>query len=302
MEIIEEIDERIRKAVQESLGLATQVLKITQDIENEIIRIYDASPKNGDIEKTFYVGDLRVVFKHHFIGNEPKNSFNDIGKNGYAFDENTIYLYNESSCGEEIDLNSLFDSVQHEVEHYWQSKNSKKKFSTSKYQRIVDGMRSSNNVIYTVCFLLYLSRRIEIDAYVNGAYNILKRYNYTTYKEFIEKTDLIKIFKVLGNIENDIKNFKENTPIFRMAEIYVKDNGILNNGINKKKLLILLDNTRKYLYKKIGRAWAYYVKEGDRILTEEDIKKMNSFEKKIHNITAHAERMRLEGKENNILY
>lgn len=294
-------ENKLRDIISESLGIAAKVITMTNEIEDNIISLYDSSDNNTNINETFYVGDLRVFFRHYYVDNDYElNDYEYV--NGYSYSNNTLYLTYSSVKGEDLNLEYLIDTIQHEVEHYWQCKNAKKDFHTSKYQAIVDGRDSRNIFLSNICLLFYFNNRFELDAWVNGSYNLLRKLNLKTYKEYIEQTELKTLFETLENIEKSIKTINEKSQNFLMAKNYIKKYNIFKKEFSKENLLLLLNRIEDYLYKKIGKAWIYYVKEGKRDLTNEEIEKLSLPEKRLYYAAKHNEKMMLEGKKNDIIY
>ena len=294
-------EDKIRRIVNEALGIARNVVNITNIIENKIIEIYDLSDGSEDIDTTFNVNDLKVVFKHYYVDNDSDLEKYDF-VNGYSYKENTLYLTYGSVRNKTFDLNLLIDTIQHEVEHYWQCKNASKGFYTSKYKAIIDGKKSENRFLSCVCTLFYFNNRFEIDAYVNGAYNILRKLNCDTYKEFIEQTDLKNLLNLLSYIEETIKTTNSSSQSFLIAKNYIKKNNVFKRDFTNDNLLKVLNRVRNYLYEKIGKAWVYYVEERSKGFTNEEIEKMNSVEKKLYYASKHSRKMKLEGRKNDLLY
>lgn len=291
-------EEKIRRIVKEELGIARKVINIVNQIENKIMELYN----RGTYDSTFYIDDLKVVFKHIFTDNYDFVSLEDF-KNGYDYETNTIYLTNSSKKGESIDLSPLIDTIQHEVEHYWQCKKSNKCFITKKYQAITNGLYRSNRALFYLCKLFYLNNKFELDSYVNGAFNVLRKLNCNTYKEFIENTELKDLFSSFSDLKTmllDNNFYKTNEFVF--AKEYILKNKIFKKELNRDNLLKVLKNIEDYVYKKIGKAWIYYVEEGIKDFTNEEIKKMSSFERKLYFASKHSEKMKLEGRENGLLY
>lgn len=294
-------EDRIREIVIETLGIATKVINMTNVIEDKIFEIYKMSDGHSDIEVVFYVDELKVEFKHYYVNNIEELNYFDF-KNGYSYGDNTLYLTYGSVVGDTINLKYLVDTIQHEVEHYWQCKNAGKSLYNNKQEALIDGKTSKNNYIRMFCVLFYLSNKFEIDAYVNGAFNVLRKLNCRTYKEFVEQTELKNFFGELKNIEDLIENGNFNSPEFLICRDYFSRYGFSNKQLTKGNLLKVLNNIREYAYKKIGKAWIYYVKEGTKEYTNEELEKMNPLERKLYHAAKHNEKMRLEGRKDDLVY
>ena len=259
-------EKQFQKILSEELGIADKVVCISKIIEK---KIFTSIEQNHSI--TFKANDLNIVFKiHNFNTIEElykKYSSNEI-LDGYSYSENTLYLSYIKLNGypkyEQMD--AIKSTIQHEVEHYWQSKNAKKSLSTTQYQHIVNGLYSNNLIISTICKIIYYSKHIEIDAHVNGAYNQSKEKNILSFDEFIEKTDLFQLFKTFKENEKSIDKWNYESYYFYDAVKYIKQTNILKfNTIQEliSKLKDILLKSKKYLIRKTARAYTLYVKNNE---------------------------------------
>lgn len=259
-------EEQFKHLINEELGIVNNVVKITKLIQNEVFKALD---KGKDI--TFNINDLKVVFKIHNI-NSIEELYEKYGsgeiKDGYSYNENAVYIsyINFKDFDRYEQIISLKNTIQHEVEHYWQCKNANKSFVTKQYNNITNGLYNDNPIISTICKILYYAKHIEIDANVNGAYNELENLNITTYDEFIEKTTLSKLFNVFKENGNALRNWNINSFYFFDAVNYIKKNRIIGFETPEQlldKLYNIFLESKEYLIRKCARAYTLYVKNNE---------------------------------------
>lgn len=175
-----------------------------------------------------------------------KNSVDD----GYSFNEETIFIKIFYINGEFYN-DGVYDTIQHEVEHYWQCKRRGGSLSSSHYQNVRNLLGSEDKFENLLGQILYFSKHFEIDAYVNGAYNIAIKYNLfvPTLNDFIEMTTIKFLIEKLKELRREVEKF--NFEKYGFKEIQkLKKNLTLVNNLNKEQLIKLIDRTYKYLIAK----------------------------------------------------
>ena len=259
-------ERQLYEIINEELGIANQVVNISKKIEE---KIFTAIEQNHSIN--FKINDLNVVFSiYNFNSVEElyeRYSNNEI-RDGYSYSENTLYLsyINLNGYPKYEQMTNLKNTIQHEVEHYWQSKNAKKSLSTTQYQHITNGLYSNNLIVATICKILYYAKHIEIDANVNGAYNESNGKNITTFDEFIEKTGLSHLFETFKENEKAIDKWNYESYYFYDAVKYVKKNNIIKFNTIQELIIKLKDvllKSKEYLVRKTARAYTLYMKNNE---------------------------------------
>lgn len=102
---------------------------------------------------------------------------------------------------------SIYDRVQHELEHLFQEIQKEESFPSSELKKLVNrglGMRIKEPNIFKASFILYCSRQYEQDACANGLYNWLQ--NGTTDKNAIVRNSaLVKNRRICLNYINELE-------------------------------------------------------------------------------------------------
>lgn len=258
-------EHQFKEFLNEKLGIAKKVVEISQEIEKKVYAFLDEEKNN-----TFFAirEDLNVCLKkltyssiEEFYLDYDVNPH--IYKNGYSYNEKAIYLtfliINNVLCGDNIK-----NTIQHEVEHYWQCKQSGKSLSTPQYQKIATLMLSDNPYISVISKLLYYSKKFEIDAQVNGAYNEIKTIIINiTPNEVFQNTELGQLKKTLFDIKKAVESWDYESYAVMQAlntlNINEKIKHKRNKPLTKKKLITIINNTIDYFFKKTAKILALHI-------------------------------------------
>lgn len=278
------LEEQIENVINEELGIADEVIKLTNLIEKQVYSLIG----QGVNEKTFNVktelSDVNVdyTFKEFNTKEELVSWFNETRRyDGYSYKENTIYLsiYMLDGKLDKIDLN---DTIMHECNHYWECKKSGKDQYNDVYGIITNGISNRNPCISTLCEILYYCDEHEINSFVNGTYStaMKNKKHYNSYKQFIADNSVNKPYLLLRNAEKTINRYKrENVVYYLLAEFWFVNNGIFDCETNEvgDKIISITKYAYNYLIKKIGKAFALYttkLKEYEEKAQEAKIKMM----------------------------
>ena len=145
-------EQQFNTLLNEELGIAKNVIAISDNIEKIVFPFLDS--------------DEMKLSESYYKNPEPF-------KNGYSKDDKTIYLPFITIDGI-LSVDNIENTIQHEVEHYWQCKNKKTPLSTNHYQELVSLIDNNNPYISTIAEIIFLSKKFEIDAEINGAFAELK--------------------------------------------------------------------------------------------------------------------------------
>lgn len=251
---------KLLELIKEEMGIADEVTRISKDIERRFFAEVGDMTENKS--GAFYVDDLKVVWKLLVFDNsETFSDWYSVNykeyKNGYSRDENTLYM-TIIKTGGEVNINDILDTIQHEVEHYYQIKMKNGSLSTDKYQTAVSHFRSHNMYLSNFSKLIYFSKRFEIDAYVNGAYNAASNGDVSTYEEFVQSTELKNLLSTIQTNKKFFTNAPFDTPEFYTLVGFIRKEEFFNFKDEKdlrRKLLEICDETYDYFLKKSARAW-----------------------------------------------
>ena len=145
-------EEQIRYIISEELGIAKEVVNLTNTIETKIVQLMSNNIDRDVFTVKTELSELTVdyLFKVFKSLDEYYDWYNVTRrKNGYSYTENTIYL-TVLKVGNYINNEDLVDTIQHECSHYWECKSSGKNIGSNKYQSIIRGIENRNPVISTI--------------------------------------------------------------------------------------------------------------------------------------------------------
>ena len=276
-------EQQLKNLITEKLGIAKKVVEISNQVEKFVYSFLDCEDINQNIE---ICEDLKLSLKKLFYAtieefySEYEND-NSIYKNGYSFNDKTIYLTfivinNILNIGDNIE-----NTIQHEVEHYWQCKQKGGTLSSKHYQEITSLVNSDNYYISTIAKLLYYSKNFEIDAQINGAYNeIKKRDDINDIDDVFKSTELGAIKMVLTNIKNTVQSWDYNQYNVAHALNFINVNEKIRKRkckpFTKKRLVKIIEKTIDYFYRKIAKMFTLYIEN-------KKMKKVNSLKNNIEN-------------------
>lgn len=261
------LEEQIDNIINEELGIADEVVKLSDLIEKKVYCYLN----NGITEKTFNVktglSDVNVdfVYKDFKTTEEAMDWINESGRffDGYSYDTNTIYL-SLYFVGGVMNTFDVTDTITHECNHYWECKKAGRTMHTDVYTTIYNGIRNRNPVISTICNLLYYSNRVEINAFVNGTFSTAlskKNKKYANYKEFIKDNGINELYVFLKNSQKTLSKYDTDNPYFFSAAYWLVGNGVLHCDVNNvlPTLKMITNKSYNYLIKKISKAYALYM-------------------------------------------
>ncbi|MBR6516922.1 MAG: hypothetical protein IKT40_08830 [Bacilli bacterium] len=277
-------EEQVKLILAEELGIAKKVVNLTQEIQNNI---FD-SLNNNITNDNFLVdsNNLTISWKVIEFNNESELYSwldNNIDQyiNGYSKEKQTIYL-TMLSINQTIDIDNLKDTIQHEVHHYYQESKKPKNKNQEAYNEVIKNFNAINPYLMHFARLMYFNNKFEIEAYVNGAYNVSINKDIESFDDFINSTDLKRIKEILNDGYNFFKNCDFNSYSFASLLVFIKKyNFIKNNGdlkMLRDNILKLYNNLYQYFIKKASRAYALIIKEKEKYkldFEKEKIKNLN---------------------------
>lgn len=148
---------------------------------------------------------------------------------------------------------TLYDTVQHELEHSFQEENIGSSFSDKPLYIIAKEFRKNSNTEAkkNVGEILYLTYQAEQDGFVNGLYALLKN-NYegskiqTSY--VFEMSDIYGVLERMAELQTYIVNNKDNKDLIEAIAELKK-----SSHIGYSRLITIIDDAIKRLRKKIAR-------------------------------------------------
>ena len=248
-------EEQFQQILNEELGIAKEVPKASKELKKEL---FTRIENNHSGEFNF----LDILVKYNVYSFENETDFLDWFDstydyvNGYSYDDKTLYLTIIQIAGD-YNVASINDTIQHELEHYYQTKMAGHNFTNSAYDNAVKKMNEYNAYIKHISRIEYYSNHIEIDAFVNGAYYAVQDMNITDYDTFIESTDLQRVRDSLKDAYNFFISANFSGLFFNEMLEFIKRNGYYNNCVN-------LNELRNKICDKCQKAYSYFVRKSSR--------------------------------------
>jgi hypothetical protein len=259
---------QLKKLITEKLGIAKKVVEISNEIEKYVYTFLDSDSTTEDIN---IYDDLKLSLKKLFYATI-EEFYSDyekdktVYKNGYSYNDKTIYftfiiINNILNMGDNVE-----NTIQHEVEHYWQCKQKGCSLSSPHYQEITSLINSNNYYISVIAKLLYYSKKFEIDAQINGAYNQIKNINYINdVDSLFDNTELGMVNNILLNLKNTVQSWDYSNSNVVYALNFININEKLrsrkNKPFNQKRLINIVNKTIDYFYRKIAKMLALHIED-----------------------------------------
>ena len=218
-------DESLQKIINEERGISTELQNLTYDIydkiadeikSNKISMFYsnDIRYKSGEFSYDNFLGRTIKIKYHYynFISSEAYrlkcDKINYICRaiNDYAV-EITVYAISGT-----IQKVNLLESLVHELEHLYQYNKAGKVFSANEvYEYALKLKKECGKWTLPYCIgdAIYLSRRYEQDAYMNGLYTKLMNCEFPSdFDEVFHNSDIYHALKRLKFYLGEIKKCK----------------------------------------------------------------------------------------------
>lgn len=263
-------EEQLNKIINEELGISKEVSKNSKELQKILFDSFE-NKKNG----YFSFLDINVNYKTYSFDMEKdfyewyENNFDKL-INGYSFSDKMLYLTFIEINGMIYNLSFIIDTIQHELEHYYQTKMAGHSFSKDSYYNAYNSLNDYNMYIKNISLIEYYGSHFEIDAFVNGAYAVAKTLDIDNYNSFIEKTDLKIIRKSLKEAYSFFKNIPFKGLFFTQMLFFIQKNkyytNINNHKLLRKKICDKCIESYKYFVRKTSRAYALIHTEKEEII------------------------------------
>lgn len=187
LELEKELRYSINECINEELGIADDVITASITIIYNIKRMINSlkssptqmdgtSLKEGKVDYTIWNKNIVIKFLYYnFYDVSYYKKYHDEIKKKYknGVIGNTISLV-IFAINNKIDPRTLNDTLYHELEHFFQKTMSGKPFGGAElYQQAETDKKSTNKYLRAFGNIVYLSRKYEQDAFVNGLYGLL---------------------------------------------------------------------------------------------------------------------------------
>lgn len=254
----------IKQVIKEELSISNDVIYITNNLcdiiekrlkncDKSYDNTYNCNFANGDFIYKILDYDFSINYTCYYCSNNQQ--IKSLSENNKIFATSSFtdknITINFIIIQGQIEEKSFYDSMQHEVEHMYQSIkkgelliDDENDFRYKKIKYILaNGTR--NRFEYSIAICLYLSRSIEQDGFVNGLYNLLMKGNLQTIDEYLKQSDAYAYLYTLKLTINDLKN--ENDDDFYLA--------LKNFSLTKETLFQIAEKGFKRFQIKIGKIY-----------------------------------------------
>ena len=260
-------EEKLNYIINEELGIAKKVSELSEKLKKQLFYQIEKNDNNS-----FEFEDIKVVYNvYRFSNHESFYTWFDNNPtkyiNGYSYHKKTLFL-TIININNRFNIASLNDIIQHELEHYYQSKMAGHSFGTTSYNNAYLKYYDFNAYIKHISRIEYFSKHFEIDGWVNGAFFAAKELEITDYNSFIELTDLKEIKSSLKNAYNFFKNIDFDGMFFDEMLLFIKKNNYYRNCGDLKKL-------RNKICEKCKKTYQYFIKKSSRAFALLQLEKEN---------------------------
>ena len=261
---------KINNILREELSIANDVIKISNDVFSNVIKIIKDNIQENIFDKLYnfnfsYADKFNVTLNtvnfrtkedYLFFGYDENNI--TIMTNAYYANDNTLYLF-FGLINNKIDYNDILNTIQHEIEHYYQGVCKQSSLSTSDYQWAISNLNNENIFIAILSQIKYFTKQFELDAQINGAYSEGKSFNFNmlSYSDFIKHTQLINLFDRLRELKQIINKWNWNSSIVKSSIDICTPYFRWHKGYNELSFLNkAIDWSINYLQKKSLKIYA----------------------------------------------
>lgn len=250
-------ESQFQQILNEEMGISKEVYNASKELKKELFNRLDSNPVG---EFNF----LDIIVKYHVYFFETECDFIDWFDNnptsylnGYSSEEKTMILTIISIDGN-INVSALNDTIQHELEHYYQTKMANNSFTSQSYINAYNKLNDYNDYIRYASIIEYYSKHIEIDALVNGAYYAVEGKRIDDYQSFIESTEIKYVKEKLREAYNFFKSCPFQGYFYSELIVFIKCNNYYRNWGDASKL-------RGEICKRCQDAYTYFVRKTSRV-------------------------------------
>lgn len=270
-EILKEINDSINEELSISNQLKDEAFRICGEIVKSIkntptlpFNIKNVSFKGNNVFTTFFGEKINIIYKFYnfFYKEDYDNNHEKIDVDNRSSYMNKVIYITIFAISGNIIANMFNDTMYHELEHFYQSKNSNKEVGNKQIYKIALWLKNSGyKDNYIVGDAIYLTRDFEQDAYINGLYGFLidgctSKYDVT---EKLKRSDAYDVLYRLKHHFNYILNNKEKVDyVLKQSKINFNYNNFINmikkainrfeNKIGKVVIKVNNDIIEKYGY------------------------------------------------------
>lgn len=254
--------------ITEELGVNDQVIQVAFDIMDKIkddiklrpkryfSNVPGISYKDGNITYSAFEKEIKVVYRYiNYLDKTFFEKFDSEIKqlpNGFNLETRTLTLTIKSISGH-IDINTYADTIQHEVEHYFQENKIGYSFSKTTWYNIAVKckQRPKNSLTYMIGDMIYITLKCEEEAFTNGLYAALI-YNYKhenrPTSEIVDNSPVYNALLTFRKEKEEVLNNSNDVTLNKTLSTIRQA-----TGKNFNDLMLMFDSGEKKLIRRIGR-------------------------------------------------
>ena len=257
------IEEEIEQQLNEALSIANDVITVSNDLGNMLmsaiketkvfIHVGKGTKKEGSFLYNHYGLNVNVKWERFNYTTKPLNIMNLQTQGSTSIKENTLFFRFVIYSGR-LNRKEIFDTVQHEVSHYYEQLLWGKSYNTGKNYETASNILQTKNeeqIKLAIAVVIYAKCKYEHRAFTNGAYQFFMQSDdyYSGFAHIIKKSPIyqaiIQVRKAKNIILDYLKNYGSEKLNASLAD-YV--------GIDAEKIIDMANMAERGLLYGLGRA------------------------------------------------
>ena len=257
------IEEAIEQQINEALSIANDVITVSNDLENmlmsaiketkTLIHVGKGTKKEGSFLYNRYGLKFMVKWERFNYSTKPLNIMNLQTQGSTSIKENTLFFRFVIYSGK-LNRKEIFDTVQHEVSHYYEQLLWGKSYNTGGNYETASNIlqtRNEEQIKLAIAVVIYAKCKYEHRAFTNGVYQFFLQSNdyYSGFAHIIKKSPIyqaiIQVRKAKNIILDYLKNYGSEKLNASLAD-YV--------GIDAEKIIDMANMAERGLLYGLGRA------------------------------------------------
>lgn len=256
-------DKKINEAMSIADSVTVAVRDIAIDLMDDMDRTQEETHTDGSIEKKgsfdYNKNGLNVTIKWEYYryNTLPLGTAKSQYTGETSLDENFIKIV-INSYNEKLDFKKYYDTIQHEVTHYYEQRVWGRRFvkGDKNYETALTNSNSPNSddVDKDVALIIYAKSYFEQRAYLNGAYqHMMNSDDYSSkFENSMKETALYKLYEKVKFARAKINNYVKIYNKRNFKKRFLDDKGY--EGIETYDLLRMAKRAENGLLYALGRA------------------------------------------------
>ena len=299
--LAETIERNMKSILLESGGISKEVVKECERIRNVIQKeLSYAKPKsieNGVVQYKVNFDDTIFNEKYHFSISNINYRFYEIwrrlhqkyetDKSAYIDKEKKIILKNTVSIENDIVVSTFENSLQHELQHYFDVEKSGYTWATNDLYKLSFKLINTNKTVFNndeeltelvnmIGYMFYISFQGEQQGFANGLYAFLNYNNVAknsrTVNDYCRRDQSFRLLEILRALNNYLSEVLHTSKL-EDAINYI--NTEYNQNFTVNKLHTMCQRVERDFCKKLNRAKGEYLSPND--IYESVLPKLNEY-------------------------